>query len=515
MKQLVVIIFLLISTISSFSQVNDIDANYHFEHDNFEVALKQYQRLYRSEPENSLYNYRIGICFLNTNIDKAASLEFLQFVQTDKEFKEELSYYLAQSYFYNLYFDSAFFYFDKSIQEFEAKDIDKVKKINLFKSYCSNAKNYIDNPLKVSFQNIGDNINSKSAEYNPRIINSNTMIYNSNRRYLSDIQVYVNNLYVSEFDNNIWSKGKSLGSKINSTEDDRFMGLSNDGNLLFIQRDDYSGFLDLYYSEKIRGRYKEVQKMDKNINSKYHESGAYLSENGEIFYFSSNRPGGFGGMDIYYSKKLPNGEWSEPTNLGSDINTEYDEEYPFFIDDDNTLYFSSNSDKSIGGYDLFVSYRKGLGNLWSEPANLGYPINSLYDNYFITFSDNKRVAYLSDVRPEGKGDYDIYKVIFDESEPDYQLFTGVISLNDTLFPITENSDINDIEINVYNSENEEIFGTYSYKKSDGKYVIALPPGKYMLEILGEYLLPYKKEIEIVEDFAFQKEINENIILKSK
>ena len=147
--------------------------------------------------------------------------------------------------------------------------------------------------------------------------------------------------------------------------------------------------------------------------------------------------------------------------------------------------------------------------------NLGYPLNSLYDNYMITFGKSKRTAYLADVRPEGYGEYDIYKVVFDEKEPEYKVFTGVFMINDTLLPISKAEEDHDLEINVYKADEKEVFGTYSIKKTNGKYVIALPPGKYLMEVLGEYIYPFKKTIEVSDDLAIEEEIQENIILKTK
>ncbi|OFX18054.1 MAG: hypothetical protein A2033_19465 [Bacteroidetes bacterium GWA2_31_9] len=518
MKELVILFFIYLIYIPlSFTQPSDIDANFEFERENYKVALKHYLRLYRTDKENCFYNYRLAECYLKTNFNKAEALPYLEFLKDNQEnCKENNIHFLALAYFYNYEFDSAIYYLLAEKKLLNEKDINEINSINSLISNCNNAKILIEKPVNVTFENLGENVNTRNSDYNP-VFNKVTdaLYFTSDRKFLSDIQVNISNIYYCNLENNTLEKSKSIGSRINNGEDIVLMGMSNDGLSMFLQKEDASGNFDLYKSVKTKNRFYEPVKRAKVLNSKNSESGGYLSTDGQIYYFSSNMPDGNGGMDLYYSIKLPNGEWGEPQNMGSEINTEFDENFPVLSDDENTLYFSSNGTKSIGGFDLFVSYRKGFGNGWSDPINLGYPLNSLYDNYMITFGKSKRTAYLADVRPEGLGEYDIYKVVFDEKEPEYKVFTGVFMINDSLLPISKSEEEHDLEINVYKADNEEIFGTYSIKKTNGKYVIALPPGKYLMEVLGEYIYPFKKTIEVSDDLAIEEEIQENIILKTK
>lgn len=518
MRELVILFYIYLIYIPlSFTQPSDIDANFEFERENYKVALKHYLRLYRTDKENCFYNYRIAECYLKTNYNKAEALPYLEFLKDNQDdCKENNIHFLALAYFYNYQFDSAIYYLQAEKKLLNEKDIDEINSINNLIANCHNAKILIEKPVNVTFENLGENVNTRNSDYNPIFNNeSETLYFTSDRKFLSDIQVNINNIYYSKIENKALAKSKSVGSRVNNGEDIVLMGMSVDGETMFLQKEDASGNFDLYKSEKSKNRFYEPIKRPKALNSKQSESGGYMSVDGQIYYFASDMENGYGGMDLYYSIKLPNGEWGEPQNMGSDINTEYDENFPVLADDENTLYFSSNGKKSIGGFDLFVSYRKGFGNSWSEPMNLGYPLNSLYDNYMITFGKSKRTAYLADVRPEGFGEYDIYKVTFDEKEPEYKVFTGVFMINDSIMPISQTEEEHELEINVYNADDEEIFGTYNIKKCNGKYIIALPPGKYLMEVLGEYIYPFKKQIEVSEDFASEEEIQENIILKTK
>ena len=501
----------------SYTQPSDIDANFEFERENYKVALKQYLRLYKTDKENCFYNYRLAECYLKTNHNRAEALPYLEFLKNNQESCQENNiHFLALAYFYNYQFDSAIYYLQAEQKLINEKDIAEYKSISNLIENCNNAKILTSKPVNVHFENLGENVNSRNSDFNPVFnVESGALYFTSDRKFLSDIQVNINNIYYSNVESNNFTRSKSIGSKVNVGEDIVLMGMSTDGQTMFLQKEDDAGNMDLYKSVKSKNKFIEPVKRAKTINSKQSESGGYLSADGQIYYFSSNMPDGYGGMDLYYSIKLPNGEWGEPQNMGSEINSEFDENFPVLADDENTLYFSSNSNKSIGGFDLFVSYRKGFGNGWSEPMNLGYPLNSLYDNYMITFGKSKRTAYLADVRPEGYGEYDIYKVVFDEKEPEYKVFTGVFMINDSLLPISKSEEEHDLKIKVYKADNEEVFGLYNIKKTNGKYVIALPPGKYLMEVLGEYIYPFKKTIEVSDDLAIEEEIQENIILKTK
>ena len=145
-----------------------------------------------------------------------------------------------------------------------------------------------------------------------------------------------------------------------------------------------------------------------DINTQYHEPSACLSPDGNTLYFVSDRPGGFGGEDIYRCVKLPTGRWSKATNLGPTINTEYDEDAPFMHPDGVTLFFSSNGHKTMGGFDIFFSVKSDSG--WYPPQNMGYPINTTDDDVFYVMSSDGKRAYFSSVRPEGLGEQDIYMV---------------------------------------------------------------------------------------------------------
>lgn len=145
------------------------------------------------------------------------------------------------------------------------------------------------------------------------------------------------------------------------------------------------------------------------LNSEYWETHCTMTPDGQHLYFASDRPGGYGGRDIYRLIRLPNGEWSKAQNMGPEINTIYDEDSPFIAVNNKTLYYASNGPESMGGFDIFVTFRDAENN-WSEPSNLGFPINSTGDDIYYTTTVDGLRGYLSSFRKNGFGEIDIYEI---------------------------------------------------------------------------------------------------------
>jgi len=209
-------------------------------------------------------------------------------------------------------------------------------------------------------------------------------------------------------------------------------------------------------------------KLNENINSPFLESSTSLSGDLNTLYFSSNREGGFGGKDIYMSRKLADGEWGEAENLGHNVNTEEDEDGPFIHPDGITLYFSSEGHNSMGGFDIFRSIRSG--NDWTRAENIGYPINTADDDlYFTSTADGKR-AYFSSARAGGYGNQDIFVVHTTEDfgkSPVLTLMKGIITADGS--PVKS-------EITVIDNETSLVRGVYQSNSASGKYIIIIDPG---------------------------------------
>ncbi|MEX2235124.1 MAG: OmpA family protein, partial [Cyclobacteriaceae bacterium] len=206
-----------------------------------------------------------------------------------------------------------------------------------------------------------------------------------------------------------WSATEKISYNINVKSNEAAMSISDDGETLFLYYEDGSG--DIYTSNLAGGEWTRPVPLNRFINHpQYRESAACVSADEKRLYFSSNRPGGKGGFDIYVSEMGSNGQWGRPANLGSTINTRLDEDSPFLHSDGVTLYFSSNGHPTLGQKDIFKSTLQN--SKWTLPENLGYPINASGSDGYFVLSEDKRTGYFSSQRGTVAGNTDIYAVTF-------------------------------------------------------------------------------------------------------
>ncbi|MFN3875183.1 MAG: hypothetical protein ACK4L7_04645, partial [Flavobacteriales bacterium] len=210
--------------------------------------------------------------------------------------------------------------------------------------------------------------------------------------------------------------------------------------------------------------------LTERINSKHHEPSASIAPGGDEIYFTSDRPGGYGGRDLYRIRRLPNGEWSLPLNLGSRINTPYDEDAPFIHSDGITLFFSSKGHGTMGGYDIFKATLTDPDmNGWSEPENMGYPLNTVNDDIYFCLSEDGFTGYFSSERPGGMGMQDIYQVVFPGSQLNYLVARGVVA-DASEEPVKA-------RIVLADESGEEVLGVYNTNEGTGRFIMVLEPGR--------------------------------------
>lgn len=497
------------------------DANGNFADGNFDVALNQFLKIFQKDKLNVDYNYKIGICYLYTNIDKTLALPYLEFAAKQSNATNETFFYLGKAYYYSHQFDKAKDMFEKYHtldKNTIAADEELRERYDKALKYLDNARDFTKRPLNVTFSNLGKVINSNRADYNPFITDEEkTLFFTSNRKYISEYQEYTNDIYMT----NItfwgrWGTAKSIGSKINTSDEQEIMaGMSHDGEWVFIEPDNYIATYDILLSKNVKGKYGEPENPGPVINSKERESGATVTISKDTLYFSSKREGGLGGFDLWMSIKLPDGTWGPPQNLGENINTPDDENMPVLSKDGNTLYFCSDGHNSMGGFDIFYSKRNNVEEKWPKPKNMGYPVNDTYDNMMVSLSEKGKYGYIAAIRKEGYGDYDVYKVVFKGEESKPIVFKGKIAVGDSLRNKSPKEFSTEISIVVKEKLATDIFGKYAYNKKNDSFVISLPPGIYDLEVESPGYKPYKKTIEVVEEMANEGVLNYNIFLKPK
>ncbi|MGD0710867.1 MAG: OmpA family protein [Bacteroidales bacterium] len=290
-------------------------------------------------------------------------------------------------------------------------------------NFCIDAMNH---PVPFNPVNMGDSINTNLSEYQPAITaDEQTLVFT---RLIPRGPEYENtgnpsqeDFYISHKDNDsTWSKAVSLGPPMNTPGNEGAQCFSPDGKYLYFtacDRPDGIGSCDLYYSKKVGDHWGVPLNMGTIVNSSNWDSQPSISSDGKTLYFSSNRPGGKGGMDIWKTIKNDKGEWTTPVNLGDSINTDKNEMAPFIHPDNQTLYFASTGWPGMGGYDIFYSRRDTAGN-WRKPVNIGYPINTAADESYLIVNSKGDLAYFASDRPGGKGGMDIYTFpLYDKARP--------------------------------------------------------------------------------------------------
>ncbi|MBN1253316.1 MAG: PD40 domain-containing protein [Bacteroidales bacterium] len=436
-------------------------------------------------------SFSIAQKLLEKEHEESKAIPYLEYIVNKEGYKKEnIEILLAKAYYFIEQFDFAIEIINKFIENTKNIKLKKEAKDDLI--IYENAKNIFEKSLNIQLLNLGKNINSQFAEVTPFVsFEEDLLVFSSNR--INDF-----NIFVSKKKNykTAWETPISAGNYVNTKVDEFVSGLSLDGNDLLVHYNQTNEFIDINTSQRVKGIYNELGNLGNKVNSPYKEEGACISVSGDTLFIASDRIGGFGGFDLYYSLKLPNGQWGEAQNLGPEINTEFDENYPNLSIDGKALYFSSKGHQSIGGYDIFKAEYDDVNEKWQNITNIGYPLNNVYDNKTITFTDSPRYAYISSFLKKGFGDFDIYKAIFLNEEPDYLIVTSSIFIDNE--KNTPFCDLNiPVNVSVYNDD--VIYGLYSYDRLKNSFIMALIPGEYIIEVEADGYKTYNKKITINEN----------------
>ena len=391
---------------------------------------------------------------------------------------------LGNVYHIDYKFNKAIENYDKFIKyaEFDAPElVDSVKMLKE-KSYA--AVRIINNPLSIKIENVGENINTIYPEYSPIITLDMKTLYFTSRREGStgdkkDAKgLYYEDVYYSTLgSDNKWTSAKHIGGKINTIGHEATISISPDGKTILLYRDD-KGDGNIYYSELLESNeWSKPEKFPEPINSKYWETHACFSPDMKSIYFVSNRPGGFGGRDIWVSEKIK-GRWSEPENLGPTINTPLDEDSPYMLPDGMTLYFSSQGHENMGGFDIFVTTLSEDG-FWSTPENMGYPVNTTEDDIFYVPTPDEKHAYYSSAKNYGIGGQDIYYMTIVKAKKKTVSLHGRVADANSYKALQA-------DIEFYSKNKEQLVAILSSEKDEGIYKTTLMLGdEYTIKVKAD------------------------------
>ncbi|MDN5214607.1 OmpA family protein [Fulvivirgaceae bacterium BMA12] len=379
----------------------------------FDEAAEHYKRASDIIGGNVAIDYRLGMAYLEGSFKHEAMTYLKKVFDEFPEYNPDLEFYLAQAYQFSNNFEKALDHY----LSFRPKAYDKFI-IDQNIKQCNMGIEYVNNPKEVKIENLGSVVNSESHDYAPLIsADESTLIFTSRRKGSNDDQLasdnnYYEDIYISRKSNGQWTTPEKLGENINTPYHDAAIAFAPDGKQVFIYYSVGNG--DIFVSNFDGGNWSKPTPLNANINSRYRELSASLTADGKKLYFSSDRPGGHGGLDIYISELQDDGKWGPAINAGPKINTKEDEDAPFIHPEDNMLYFSSRGHFGMGGYDIFRSpYIKGK---WGRPRNLGFPINTARDEiYFVIGASNTR-GYYATAKEDGLGGNDIYSILMDQRD---------------------------------------------------------------------------------------------------
>ncbi|MGE0079089.1 MAG: SPOR domain-containing protein [Bacteroidales bacterium] len=476
----------------------ETDAEYYIMDGDYNKAAETYLKALKKFPESANLKFKAGYCYLKTDDQKKEALYYLEEASqnisdryNEKSLKEqnappEVLYSLGIAYMIDMNFDKAAAAFTEYKKYVKSKDVEIMQLVEQHLKSCSSAKDFVNNPIGLNFKNLGDIINNDDSNFNPVVSGDGKTLAYTTRTSTG------NKIFVSKFENGAWTKPiditRNLGSKFLKTS-----CLAYEGQELYlIEEDEKNSEIVVSFLQK--NKWSKPVKAAKPINSKNNENHVCVSHDGNTVYFSSDRKGGLGGFDIYKTS-IVGDKWSEPVNLGPNVNTPLDDDSPFLTPDEKYLFFSSEGHNSIGGYDIFYI------NLDGNPivTNVGYPLNTPDDNIFYQ-PTGLNSGYYSFYSKDGKGGLDINSV--------------------EIIPYV------DLKINITLAENAPTDKDYTYiltnqatnkvvenknSKGTSQFTQRVMPGKYSVAISGEAFQMAENIVEI-PDNPSKNEYSASVVL---
>ncbi|MFD1873519.1 OmpA family protein [Hymenobacter bucti] len=497
----------------------------------FGAALPHYLRAQKFNPKNALLNAKIGECYLHS-ATKQEALGYLQRAQQlDAKAEPRMHYLLARALHLNGQWEAAIKEYEQArpVSAEATSDDVAVTTDDLARCVreCHRGLQMQAHPVRVKLENAGPAVNSAMSDYAPLISADESVLLLTSRRAGStggqldtEGDGMLEDIYQSDWTGSAWGPARNLGAPVNTARHDATVGLSADGQHLLVYMEDNEG--DIYESDLVGNAWSKPRNLGARLNTRFHESAACYSPDGKYLYFVSDRPeGNRGGRDIY---RLELDARTPAENLGPVVNSPYDEEGVFMHPDGKTLYFSSKGHDSMGGYDIFKSTLSAQGQ-WSEPENLGWPINTPDDDVYFVLSASGQHGYYSSDQPGGLGGKDIYRVTFLGPEPASVAAaskakpTGSAAAAKSASPAAKpaataaalahvtilKGSITDAAskkplaatIEVIDNQKGEVVATYQSNAATGRYLLSLPSGRnYGIAVRQPGYLLYSHNVDL-------------------
>lgn len=484
----------------------------------YSEAVREYDFLYYAsaekllkqaiEADNDFYEAHVLMGEMYSKIKRytESAYHYQQAVRIDSLFYKPLFFALANAEFNSGNYSKALIHYEAYVKTGEGNE----KNIELAKKAIANcvfADSSVNNPVPFNPVSVGDSVNTRDDEYWPSITaDGQTLIFTRQARSDRSARLEQEDFYFSRYNGKSWSLASNAGRPLNTPQNEGAQTISSDGSYVYFTACDRRGGMgrcDIYYSRYDGRNWTEALNLGAPVNSYYWESQPSINSNGKVIFFASNRPGGIGGMDLWYSASNEAGKWGSPKNLGAAVNTTGDEMSPFIHFDGKTLYFSSNGRTGMGGYDIFVT-RLNPDSTWSSPVNLGYPINTYNDEMGLIIDATGQNAYFSTQRDENHGKDIFYFNLYEAARPEpVSYFKGRVLDSKTGKLLTADYDLVDlIKGKSITSGSTDMYGSFlvclpsgsNYGLNVTKPGYLFYSGNFMMEGLHTVSEPYIKNI---------------------
>lgn len=473
----------------------------------YNTAIELFQQILNKWPDDIDAMTQMGLCMMttNSNMDSVLVLfnRVLSIIPPETVFSPfgiDLQIALAQAH--NLNYEPEKALELLSVLRDSVTDESIRSEIVHQMVQTRNAAVLLKNPVPLKISNLGISINSGFDDHSPLVSFTDNRIFFTSRRPAGNDRKLIDGqfpekVFFADFKNGEWKSPRLVKEFFSRTRHKSILSLSPDGTRIFLFENDNLG-KSIYESQFVNGQWQEPVSLPTPINSEWDETHASLSPDQSTLYFTSNRPGGFGGLDIYLIRKDAYGKWMEPVNLGPAINTEKDEETPMLHPDGKTLYFSSQGHSSMGGADVFYSQLQSDGT-WAQAVNMGYPINSPDDDFFFVPTLDKSQAFFASYRfSQNQGRTDLYKVDFDST------FVGSLAVIEGTIKNEHNLPAEHIRILVSRQSDNQQVGDFRPNPATGKYLLFLETGEnYIIKEATPDTVLTENMVHIREELAYQ------------
>jgi outer membrane protein OmpA-like peptidoglycan-associated protein/tetratricopeptide (TPR) repeat protein len=510
---------------------------------NFKLAILEFKKAYEFNPKSAMLNFYLGNAYMYTN-DKHLAIPFLKEAEKlNPTIDDFLDYYLGMAAQLEMEFDKAKKYYSKFESTTKSKQIAQLGiMLTQRKKECDNGAQLVGKPVRVWIDNV-KSVNTTSDEYSPCLtMDGSTLLFTSNRQNghkADEAGEFDGDIYSTELIKGKWSAPKNVGAPLNTTNDETASMLYYDGTKMLIFKKEEDNY-DVFETFLKGDNWTVPMKLHKGVNTPDNQTYASYCENrNRLYYLSDKSTGASKGYDIYFSSKMNNSntEFAAAQSVGTEVNTKLNEGSVFIHPNGNLMYFCSEGHNSMGGYDIFVA-KKRQGQ-WQTAENLGYPINTPYDDMFFGMTASGKYAYIASNRAGGVGGMDIYKVTFwgedKELAPTTEDFLlasfanpiqdvqieSKVKVDKQALTVFKGITIDAISrkpveatIDITDNSTGKVIETFTTNSATGKFLLSLAAGKnYGIAVKAPGYLFHSENFDVMEPTGFNM-INKEIELKN-